>query len=128
MAPSRRAARLYVCRIRRDELARPPVGLQGCRRPRKASRRDGGRPGLASLCEEAVGVWAADGPANLFDGAGEVFAAVEEVAVRQSPIHVMAGLDPATHPLRKSWIARASPPPPAGSRSKAWFWGTHSAA
>ena len=29
---------------------------QGRRRPRKAPRRDGGRSGMADLCEEALGV------------------------------------------------------------------------
>ena len=54
-------------------------------------------PDWQSLCEEAVEVRPADGPANLADGAGEVFAADEEVAVRRHPLHVMAGLDPAIH-------------------------------
>src|SRR5665213_573061 len=80
VAPSRRAARLYVRGIGRDELAGPPVGLQGRGRPRKAPRRHGGRSGLAGLCEEAVGVRFVDGSANVADGAGEILAAGQEVA------------------------------------------------
>src|SRR4029077_16448908 len=79
MAPSRRAARLYVCGVGCDELAGSPVGLQGRGRSRKAPRRDGGRSGMADLCEEAVGIRPADGAADLADGAGEVRPVHEEV-------------------------------------------------
>src|SRR3954467_452457 len=92
MEASRRAARLYVCGVGRDELAGAPVGLQGCGRSRNAPRRDGGRSGLADLCEEAVGIRPVDGPAALADGAGEVRPADEEVAVLLQPVRVMAGL------------------------------------
>src|SRR3954468_6491536 len=109
MAPSRRAARLHVRGVGRDEFARAPVGLQGRGRSRNAPRGDGGRSGLADLCEEAVRIRPADGPADLADGPGEVFAAAEEVAVPLCALRVMAGLDPPIHPLRKSWIAGSSP-------------------
>src|SRR6185369_108419 len=79
MAPSWRAARLYVRGVGRDELARAPVGLQGCGRSRNAPRRDGGRSGMANLCEEAVRIRPADGAADLADGAGKVRPADEEV-------------------------------------------------
>src|SRR3954462_7872856 len=110
MAPSRRAARLYVRGIGRDEFAGAPVGLQGCGRSRNAPRRDGGRSGLADLCEEAVRIRPADGPADLADGAGEVRPADEEVAATPSI-------------LSTSCPRLSRPSTPYLDQSKAWIAG-----
>src|SRR5215218_1585500 len=109
MASSGRAARLYVCRVGRDEFAGSPVGLSRRRRPRKAPRGDGGRSGLADLCQEAVRVGPADGPADLADGAGEVFAAVEEVVSCSTPSTSWPGLTRPSIFFAMSWIAGSSP-------------------
>src|SRR3954470_7272194 len=115
MAPSRRAACLHVCRVGRDELAGPSVGLQGCGRSREAPRRDGGRSGMANLCEEAVGIRSADGPADLADGASEVRPADEEVIRASERVGwTLRSRRTLTPPRHRSFHSFDADPPPPG--------------